>query len=269
MCQFSGNQSEIEYLRNYYKGNQPIVYRTKKVRPEINNRIVINNALAIVRNANGYFLGEPIKYTSKSGSNSERNAVDSLNEYMDSEDKAANDMDVGESASICGVGYRLIAVDEKKDEDEAPFEIPTLDAESTFVIYSTDSVKKPVLGVTFSDILDDYGNASGRVYTVYDSTYQYQYKVDGIQNTIAAKDLVSGYPIAHLLGAVPIVEYKNNQCRMGDFESVITILDALNKLHSDRVNSVEQLVNSLLVFVNCHLKTGKENADHVSDFEKM
>ncbi|WP_281391068.1 phage portal protein [Caproicibacterium amylolyticum] len=268
MIQFANNQQEIEYLYNYYKGSQPIVYREKKVRPEINNRIVINNALAIVRNANGYFLGEPIKYTSKGGSDKERSDIDSLNEYMDSEDKAANDMDVGESASVCGVGYRLVAVDEKCDEDEAPFEIPTLDARSTFVIYSTDSVKKPVLGVTFSDILDDYGNATGRVYTVYDNTYQYQYEVAGVQTTITAKDLVNGYPKAHLLGAVPIVEYKNNQCRMGDFESVLTILDALNKLHSDRVNSVEQLVNSLLVFVNCHLKTAKENGG-TSDFEKM
>ena len=36
------NQEEIDYLYNYYKSNQPILYRDKLIRPEINNQIVEN-----------------------------------------------------------------------------------------------------------------------------------------------------------------------------------------------------------------------------------
>ena len=70
-----------------------------------------------------------------------------------------------------------------------------------------------------------------------------------------------------MLGEIPIIEYKNNQWRLGDFETVLTLLDALNKLHSDRLNSVEQLINSILVFVNCELKD--KNPDGKSDLERL
>ena len=42
------NRAEIDYLYKYYKGDQPILYRTKDIRPEINNRIVENRANEIV-----------------------------------------------------------------------------------------------------------------------------------------------------------------------------------------------------------------------------
>lgn len=42
------NRSEIDYLYKYYKGDQPIRYRVKEVRPEICNRIVENRANEIV-----------------------------------------------------------------------------------------------------------------------------------------------------------------------------------------------------------------------------
>jgi hypothetical protein len=42
------NSSDINYLYRYYRGNQPILQRVKKFRPEINNKIVENHALEIV-----------------------------------------------------------------------------------------------------------------------------------------------------------------------------------------------------------------------------
>lgn len=39
------NRMMINYLYRYYKGDQPILYREKLVRPEVNNRVVENHAL--------------------------------------------------------------------------------------------------------------------------------------------------------------------------------------------------------------------------------
>ena len=41
----------------------------------------------------------------------------------------------------------------------------------------------------------------------------------------------------------------------GDFEQLITQIDAYNVLMSDRINDKEQFVNSLLFLCNCHLYT--------------
>lgn len=252
------NSMEIGYLFRYFRGDQPILYRKKDVRPEINNKLLINNAYSIVRNATGYFLGEPIQYTAKESNDNDN--VMQLNSFMDSENKSNEDMKLAQDASICGTSYRLVSVDNANEEDEAPFEIPTLEPESTFVIYSSKAGHKPLLGVTYSPLLDDNGGTIGTSYVVYDDAYQYKYNTKGVPTAqIQASDIVEA-PKPHFLGDVPIVEYPNNEWRIGDFEIVIPILDEINKLDSDRANSIEQVVNSVLVFVGCHLRTEKENA---------
>ena len=264
------NRREIEYLEKYFTGDQPILKRIKQIRPDVNNKIVINNAYSIVRNANGYFLGEPIKYASKDAEC--RDEVEILNNMMDGIDKACGDTQLGEWQSICGTAYRLICVGKdaiSEDQETAPFEIPVLNPKYTAVIYSTKAGNKPLLAFTYNDILDANGNAIGRTYTAYDNSYQYVYKTKGVNAQIKAGDLQEGHPKLHLLDEIPIIEYPNNQWRLGDFETVLTILDGLNKLQSDRINSVEQLVNSILVFVNCELKEASENPDGKSDLEKL
>ena len=52
----------------------------------------------------------------------------------------------------------------------------------------------------------------------------------------------------HKFGDVPIIEYKNNPEILGDFEPVLTLIDAYNLLQSDRVNDKEQLVDAILLF---------------------
>lgn len=264
------NRREIEYLEKYFTGDQPILKRIKQIRPDVNNKIVINNAYSIVRNANGYFLGEPIKYASKDAEC--RDEVEILNNMMDGIDKACGDTQLGEWQSICGTAYRLICVGDEAlsdDKEVAPFEIPVLNPKYTSVIYSTEAGNKPLLAFTYSDILDTNSNAIGTTYTVYDKHYQYVFKTKGVNTQIKMSDLQEGYPKLHLLDEIPIIEYPNNQWRLGDFETVLTILDGLNKLQSDRINSVEQLVNSILVFVNCELKEASENQDGKSDLEKL
>lgn len=61
------NQAEIDYLYRYYRGDQPILYREKDVRPEINNMVVENRANEIVSFKTGYQVGEPVQYVSRGG----------------------------------------------------------------------------------------------------------------------------------------------------------------------------------------------------------
>ena len=38
------NSRQIEHLEKYFTGNQPILKRNKVIRPNVNNKIVVNNA---------------------------------------------------------------------------------------------------------------------------------------------------------------------------------------------------------------------------------
>ena len=230
------NKVEIDFLYKYYRGDQPILYRKKDIRPEICNKIVENRANEVVSFKVGYLCGEPIQYISRSGESSVAEQVGRLNDMMLVESKATKDKDLLEWQHIVGTAYRMVAV--SADEDaESPFELYTLEPMNAFVIYSSKVGNKVLAGVHIGT------NSEGEtVYSLY--TDRMFFEVTGIGP-------VKVEP--HALGFVPIIEYPANSARMGAFETVIPILDAINTVTSNRIDGVEQFVQSLMKFINCEI----------------
>ncbi len=231
----SANQACIEYLYNYNNGNQPILERQKDVRPEINNRIVVNRANEISSFKVGYLLGEPLQYVSRdSEDDAITDKITQLNEYMYDEDKASKDKELADWFTICGTAYRMVLPCSDNDPDHTPFHIYTLDPRYTFVVYHNGLGNKPVMGVKCVQKSD-----TTTTYCVYTDREYFE-----IENDAVIKHE------AHILGAVPIIEYPANNARLGAFEVVIPLLDAYNLAVSDRMNGLEQFVQSLIKFVN-------------------
>ena len=65
-------------------------------------------------------------------------------------------------------------------------------------------------------------------------------------------------PEEHYFSDIPFIEYKNNKRLKGDFEGVITLIDAYNLLQSDRVNDKEQVVDALLAVIGASLGDNEE-----------
>ena len=145
------NVTQINYLYNYYKGNQPILERTKTYRQEICNQIVENRANEIVSFKVGYLMGEPVQYVNRGNGEDKAlsDAINTLNDYVFAEDKAAKDKELADWFHICGTAYRLILPDGKREQDESPFEIYTLDPRNAFVVYWSGLGNKPVMGVKY------------------------------------------------------------------------------------------------------------------------
>ena len=232
------NREEIDYLNHYYKGNQPILYREKKVRPEINNRVVSNHAFEIVEFKTAQKFGEPIQYVRRGADDSKSKDIETLNNYMLTEDKSSVDIEIGRWQSIAGTAYRFVFIEKDKPLDEAPFGIECADPLSTGVVYSTGDGKKPMFAF-FIDRKDDVGETYDIVYT---DKFRYEIKKGKIVDISA-----------NGIGIIPIVEYPNNERRLSDIEMVITSLDALNTMQSDRVNGIEQFIQAFILFRNCEI----------------
>lgn len=243
----SWNANEIVYLRRYYRGDQPILAREKDVRPEINNRIVENHAAEIVSFKVGYEFGAPVQFV-QHGRFDERKqpeedpALAELNRLMFEQDKAEKDISIGEDLAICGVGYRMCLPKRAQDDDDAPFDILTLMPENAFVVRSNDAYREAMLGVSFSV---DYENSRMEIGAY---TKEWEWRLIGAPLGIGLR-IVESKP--NFLGLIPIVEYTNNNARMGSFEPVVPLLDALNLSSSDRLNDISQFVQALLWFNNC------------------
>ena len=228
------NRAEIDYLWKYYRGWQPILNREKDVRPEICNQIVENRANEIVSFKSGYLMGEPLQYVSRSNGDDLADEINQLNEYVYAEEKFAKDKELADWFHICGTSYRMVLPDESGDEDEAPFEIYVLDPRCTFVVYNNGLGRKPILGVTY--VTDENGRIH---YSCYSDTLFFE-----IVDSVVVKCE------KHVLGSIPIIEYPLNIARIGAFELVIPLLDAINLTDSNRLDGVEQFIQALMLFHN-------------------
>lgn len=235
------NKTEIEYLYAYYKGRQPILGRVKDVRPEINNKIVENRANEIVSFKVGYLMGEPVQYVSRGDDETVSANITKLNAYVASEDKAAKDKELEDWAHICGTSYRMVLPDGDADveEDEAPFEIYTLDPRFSFVVYHNSLGEPPVMGVKYIKKWDGHV-----IYSVY--TKDHYYEITDTNEFIRDEPQIFG---------IPIIEYPANEARLGAFEIVLPLLDAMNNVDSNRLDAIEQFVQALMLFHNVDISS--------------
>ncbi len=270
------NAREIRTLLNYYKGEQSIFNRVKEVRPDVDNKVVINYANTFTRDIIGYTFGKPMQYVarrsdSENGESSIKDEVRLLNDYAEMNDKSTSDQEKATNASIYGISHRAIFPRKSDSEDEAPYYYLDLDSECTFVAYSSQLSRDPVFACTYTK---SYGLNEDNycLYTVYTTDEVYMFKVpfaSGISDStyvganITKDNMIEGFPKSNPLGMIPIVECENNQFRMGHWETAITLMDAINKTASDSVNDVEQFVNAILVAINAEFT--KEEMDNVKN----
>lgn len=234
------NRSEISYLWSYYKGRQPILNRVKEVRPEITNKIVENRANEIVSFKSGYLMGEPLQYVSRGNAENIADAINQLNEFVFAEEKPAKDKELADWFHICGTSFRMVLPDEMAGEDdESPFEIYTLDPRNTFVVYNNGLGSKPILGVKY--VVDENG-------VVHYSCYSDHEYFEIVESKVVSYD-------THILGEIPIIEYPLNIARIGAFELVIPLLDAINLTDSNRLDGVEQFIQALMLFHNVDISS--------------
>lgn len=229
---FYGNKTAIRYLWRYYKGDQPVLYRTKISNEDIINKIVENHAYEIVQFKVGQTYGEPVQFISRSDDEDTNKAVDDLNDFMADANKQEKDIKAGEWQSATGTSFKAV---QKKDGD-VPFRIVAPSPMNTFVIYNR-STEEPILAV--QELKDENG----------------QYYKLAFSDTMSFKIVNSNVVETklHTYGGIPIVEYPNNHERISDIELVISMLDAINNMQSNRMDGIEQFVQSWIKFVNCEV----------------
>ena len=237
------NRGEIDYLWRYYKGDQPSLYRVRELRPEISKNIVENRANQIVSFLTGYLLGKPIQYVSSTGGDDTDDISDvigKLNNAMRMIGKRTKDKELIEWCMIGGVGYRYV-VQNKNPRKKSKFDLYTLDPRDTFVIRANDYSKRVLAGVNY--VTDENQNIT---FTIYTENNVFTLKAGNDRPTVAK----------NAFGMIPIIEYPANSARLGAFETVLTMLDAINDFDCMRNEAVENFVQSLLVLYNCQIEEG-------------
>lgn len=245
------NRIAMRYLKEYEKGDQPIFYRVKTIREEINVHCMANYAKLITDFKVGYEFASPIMFVqraaddfTKADAKQDDKRVASLNEMLWEQDKAGKDIQLAHDFKVTGLGYLLVYPKRERSDDIAPFDLVVLNPLNTYCVYSNDAYQRKMMAVTYSWIPD----MSIARFTVYTPDWVYE---------ILGDKIISKQP--NMIGKIPIVEYKNDANRMACFEAIIPLADALNIANSDRVNDVAQYVQAILWLHNCAIDKDQQS----------
>lgn len=224
----------LQKLEDYYLAKNEILKRQMADPSKPNNKISNPYANYITDTLTGYFMGEPVTYSSL-----DEKALEELNLIFEYNDEADENVELARSCSIYGVGYEMMYVDE-----EGSVRFKRLDAKECIPIYD-DTIENDLLYVIRYYLDKDIITDKTFMYIeVISRTDVSRYRAN---DTGANMELIESRP--HYFGIVPIAIYKNNETETGDFENVISLIDAYDKLESDSLNDFEYFCDAYLALI--------------------
>ncbi len=237
--------NKYKKLMDYYIGKHKILETTKKRGSVPNNKLVNNIPRYITDTANGHFLGKPVVYGSV---NEEFMAeIQSIFDYNDEQD---HNMELGKGMSIYGSIFEMMYMDE-----DARIRFTIINPDSLIMIKST--TLKEVLGAIR---LIDSEDKNGKKYKKVEFWKPYSLMLFNYRG--GKLEFVEEYE--HYFGDVPFTEYINNEERLGDFEGVITLVDAYNTVQSNTANMFAYNDEALLKI----RKMGNVTAKQIEEMKK-
>ena len=242
-------------LEQYYENKNNIINRVMKDSTKPNNKIANSYPSYITDTLVGYFIGEPITYNCQ-----DKALLENLNQILEYNDEADENSELAKDASIFGVAYELLYV---SNEDNM-LRFKRLDPKEIIPIYDKNIEENLLCVLRYYTDFDYFLNKEFMIVEVIDSTKISRYKIgEGalyaqISNSNSF-ELLEEYP--HYFGMVPVAIYENNESQSGDFEKVISLIDAYDKMESDSLNDFEY-------FTDCYLALYGFTADS-SDIQEM
>ena len=236
------NLPRYRMLQDYYEGYNRILNRTKGDRTKPNNRLVSGYPSYIVDLMQGYFVGKPITYTSSNTEMMEE--IQDIFNYNDEQDENS------ELVKMCGIkgrAYEIVYIDE-----DSQVRFNELDADHVIMVYDAKINPEP----NFAIVVNWGASIDGIADTPLTAIV---YTKDGILTYVEGKDgFILTEEREHYFRQVPIIEFLNNDEGIGDFERVISLIDAYDKAQSDTANDFEEFTDAFLCLVNL---SGTEKED--------
>lgn len=260
IAQFDLSALRLSTLFEYYSGDHAINDRVRTTGLP-NNLLVHAYPQYIVTMTSGYLIGDPVQYTD----GKQEKPLQAVQEAYDAADVQSVDAELALGQAIFGRGVELLYVNQK-----AMPRATSIDPQHAFVVYDDTAEALPLFGVHRLMGIDVLGYPYVRGITVYTDKEIIEYEA-----TTQTVSVVLGQAgaeltrIPHNFGHVPVIEYWNNSVQTGDFEQVITLIDAYDVLESDRLNDKEQFANALLVLTGVMDFAPAETGDTRTPAERL
>lgn len=230
IIKFRGEElPRLKKLKDYYMNKTAILRRPCVDPSKPNNKVVHPYAQYITDTLTGYFVGEPVTYSA----NEDINNLKMIYEYNDEQDE---NMTLAKDCSIYGKAFEYVYIDK-----DGNVRFVAMDPRQIIPVYQ-NTLDSDLIGVIrFYPYRDVVFGVDKIIIEVYDEKEMRKYETS---DAVADFTFVGAWP--HAFNSVPFVEYKNNDDCYGDFEGVISLIDAYDALVSDDLNDFEYFVDAYL-----------------------
>ena len=194
-----------------------------------NNKISNAYASYITDTLVGYFIGEPITYTANNDV-----IIQDLNMILEYNDEADENAELAKMASIYGVSYEMLYL----NEEDGMLRFKALNPKEIIPVFDK-TIEQNLLAVI--RYYEDYDYMLDKTYTIVEIIDDQKVRRFKYNNSF---ELLEEYP--HYFKMVPVAIFKNNEDEIGDFEQVISLIDAYDKMESDSLNDFEYFVDAYL-----------------------
>lgn len=221
-------------LEDYYRGKAKIYDRSKEDY-KANNKLALDYPSYIVDLLLGLFVGKPISYTV---ADENKEMMEGLQEVFDLNDEQDENAEIAKICGIKGRGYEIVYLDE-----EGGVRFNEVQPENIVMVYDNHIKPEPLFCIYIREDADaeSIGKESkNKLVTLYTKDSIKEMRLEGSDLKLIEEN-------ANMFGAIPVVEFKNNNEAIGDFERVLSLIDALNLAQSDTANDFEEFTDALLV----------------------
>lgn len=220
-------------LKEYFAGHHnDILHKRARENTDVNNRLVSNFCSYITSMSTGFFLGIPAAYKVIS---KDEHELEPLLEIFKYNDEHSHNLELAEEASITGEAFEFLYIDA-----DAKIRFATVPSEEVIVICDATLEANVLFAIRRYRVYSLNQINYDEFVDVYDAHEIQHYTYNG-----GRLEHIGSEP--HYFGAVPVVPYYNNRQQRGDFEDVITLVDAYNLAQSLTMDDLADFTDAFLI----------------------
>ena len=219
-------------LKNYYVGKHDVLNKQGRPNGAPNNKIVANFCSYISDMSTGFFIGKPVAYTTQE---SEQSKLDNLLEVFRYNDESAHNLELAEEASITGESYEILYVD-----SDAEIRFKSIPSEEMILVCDATLEENVICAIRHYRVYDFNDSTYSEYVEIYDDREIRYYDYNSGRFTLTDTQ-------PHYFDDVPIIEYPNNRQHRGDFENVLTLVDAYDMAQSLSLDDAMDFTDAFLI----------------------
>lgn len=226
-----------------YLSQHEVLKMTKKDSWKPDNRLVFNYAKYIVDTFTGYQIGVPVKIKHE-----DENVNEFVADFRKINDMEDSEFELAKMSSVFGHVFIYVYQDEYK-QTRATYNSPI----NMFIVHDNSIEECPLFAVRYT-FNENSQTGIGQVITndeVIDATFS-------MGGTVRF-----GERTQHIYSSIPVVELIENEERQSIFESVKTLINALNKAASEKANDVDYFADAYLKVLGVELQ--EEDASQIRE----